>query len=109
MLLVVTIHEETPEIAIDEIRALDADHDAIEVRADAFEDHEADWNSIRNATRKPIIATNRGRGHVDIDAALAAGIDFIDVEWPDEVDESRVILSHHDYDGMPDVDDLIKK
>jgi len=109
MRLVVTIHEETPQIAIDVIRALNADHDAIEVRADAFQDRVVDWKKIREATKKPIIATNRGRRHVDIDAALAAGIDFIDVEWPEEVDESRVILSHHDYDGMPDVDHLIKK
>jgi len=109
MQLVVTIHEETPEIAIDVIRALKADHDAIEVRADAFGNHAVDWNAIRSATTKPIIATNRGHGHVDVDAALAAGIDFIDVEWPAEVDESRVILSHHDYDGVPDVDDLLRR
>jgi len=109
MQLVVTIHEETPEIAIEVIRSLSADHDAIEVCADAFDDRVVDWKAVRNATTKPIIATNRGRGHVDIDAALAAGIDFVDVEWPEKVDESRVILSHHDYDGMPDVDDLIKR
>jgi len=109
MQLVVTIHEESPEIAIDVIREIGADHDAIEVRADAFKDQAADWNAIRNATKKPIIATNRGHGHVDIDAARNAGIDFIDVEWPEDIDDSRVILSHHDYDGMPDVDDLLHK
>lgn len=109
MQLVVTIHEETPEIAIDVIRTLNTDHDVIEVRSDAFGDRAIDWKAIRNATTKPIIATNRGRGHVDIDAALAAGVDFIDVEWPEEVDESRVILSHHDYEGMPDVEDLLGK
>jgi 3-dehydroquinate dehydratase/shikimate dehydrogenase len=110
MQLVVTIHEETPEIAIDVIRALDADHDAIEVRADAFGTHAVDWKAIRKATMKPIIATNRGSGHVDIDAALAAGIDFVDVEWPGEfADTDRVILSHHDYDGMPDIDDLLRR
>jgi 3-dehydroquinate dehydratase type I len=108
MQLVVTIHEQTPEIAIDVIRALDADHDAIEVRADAFGEHAIDWNAIRTATAKAIIATNRGGGNVEIDAALAAGMDFVDVEWPGEVaDNDRVILSHHDYDGMPDVDDLL--
>jgi 3-dehydroquinate dehydratase/shikimate dehydrogenase len=109
MQLVVTIHEETPEVAIDVIRALDADHDAIEVRADAFGGHAVDWGAIRNATSKPVIATNRGGGHVDIDAALAAGIDFVDVEWPREVEGDRVILSHHDFDGMPDIDDLLTR
>jgi 3-dehydroquinate dehydratase type I len=109
MQLVVTIHEKTPEIAIDVIRALDADHDAIEVRADAFGDCAIDWIAVRAATAKPIIATNRGRGHVDIDAALEANIDFVDVEWPEDADRDGVILSHHDYDGMPDIDDLLRR
>jgi 3-dehydroquinate dehydratase/shikimate dehydrogenase len=110
MQLVVTIHEKTPDAAIDVIRALEADHDAIEVRADVFGEHTIDWSAVRAATAKPIIATNRGGGHVDIDAALAAGIDFVDVEWPGEVaDSDRVVLSHHDYDGMPDIDDLLRR
>src|SRR3954452_4592812 len=109
MKLVVTIHEETPDAAIEVIRGLDADHDAIEVRADAFESKSIDWNAMRAATAKTIIATNRGRGHVDVDAALAAGIDFVDVEWPGDVDDDRVILSHHDFDGMPDIDDLLHR
>jgi 3-dehydroquinate dehydratase type I len=107
MQLVVTIHEKTPDAAIEVIRTLNADHDAIEVRADAF-GSEIDWNAIRAATAKPVIATNRGGGHADIDAALAAGIDFIDIEWPGQVADDRVILSHHDYDRMPDVDDLLR-
>jgi 3-dehydroquinate dehydratase type I len=106
MQLVVTIHEKTPGAAIDVIRALDADHDAIEVRADAFGGATVDWGAIRSSTAKPIIATNRGGGHVDIDAALKAGIDFVDVEWPGEVTDDRVVVSHHDYDGVPDVDDV---
>jgi 3-dehydroquinate dehydratase/shikimate dehydrogenase len=109
MQLVVTIHEKTPDEAIDVIRALDADHDAIEVRADAFGNNTVDWNNIRAATAKPIIATNRGGGHVDIDAALKARIDFVDVEWPNEVADHRVVLSHHDYEGMPDIDDLLHR
>jgi 3-dehydroquinate dehydratase / shikimate dehydrogenase len=109
MQLVVTIHEETPEIAIDVIRALNADHDAIEVRADAFGHEPVDWRTFRAATAKPIIATNRGGGHVDVDAASSAGIDFVDVEWPGDVADARVVLSHHDYDGMPDIDDLLHR
>jgi 3-dehydroquinate dehydratase type I len=110
MQLVVTIHEKTPDTAIDVIRALSADHDAIEVRADAFGHHAVDWNAIRAATATPIIATNRGSGHVGIDAAMAAGIDFIDVEWPADVPVTdRVVLSHHDFGGMPDIDDLLRR
>jgi 3-dehydroquinate dehydratase type I len=109
MQLVVTIHEKSPDEAMDVIRALDADHDAIEVRADAFASQSVDWKKLREATAKPIIATNRGGGHVDIDAALEADIDFVDVEWPEIVDGDRVVLSHHDYDGMPDVDDLLRQ
>ncbi|HEY4641445.1 MAG TPA: type I 3-dehydroquinate dehydratase, partial [Thermoanaerobaculia bacterium] len=109
MKLVVTIHEETPDAAMDVLRGIDADHDAIEVRADAFESESIDWNTIRAATAKTIIATNRGGSHVDIEAALAAGIDFVDVEWPDDVDDDRVVLSHHDYDGMPDIQDLLRR
>jgi 3-dehydroquinate dehydratase len=109
MQLVVTIHEETPDIAIDVIRALNADHDAIEVRADPFGEYAVDWSAFRAATAKSIIATNRGGGHVDIDAALAAGIDLVDVEWPEDADRDRVVLSHHDYDGMPNVADLLRR
>src|SRR3954470_10409499 len=109
MHLVVTIHEKSPDEAIDVIRALDADHDAIEIRADAFASESVDWKKVHAATIKPIIATSRGGGHVDIDAALAAGIDLIDVEWPPDVDDDRVVLSHHDFGGMPDIDDLLHR
>jgi len=110
MQLVVTIHEKTPEIAIEVIHGLAGDHDAIEVRADTFEGRAVDWRAIRSATAKPIIATNRGRGHVDIDAAIEANIDFVDVEWRgDAADSDRVVLSHHDYDGMPDLDVLLRR
>jgi 3-dehydroquinate dehydratase type I len=109
MQLVVTIHEKTPDEAINVIRSLHADYDAIEVRADAFGRATVDWTVIRKSTAKAIIATNRGGGHVDIDAALAAGIDFVDVESPDDSDNDRVILSHHDYDGMPDIDGLLRQ
>src|SRR3954452_26889 len=109
MKLVVTIHEETPDAAIDVLRGLSADHDAVEIRADAFGTKSVDWNAIRAATAKTIIATNRGAGHVDIHAALAAGIDFVDVEWPRAAEGDRVVLSHHDFEGMPDIHDLLRR
>jgi 3-dehydroquinate dehydratase len=103
MQLVVTIYEETPETAINVIRALRADHDAIELRVDAFGGRAVDWAAVRAATTKPVIATNRG-GAPDVDADA----DLIDVEWGRPVPaERRVILSHHDYDGMPDVERLV--
>lgn len=105
MQLVVTIFEERPERAIEVIRALDADHDAVELRADAFGGRAVDWRAVRAATAKPVIATNRGGGHVDIEAAMTAGIDFVDVEYPGDLPEThrgRFILSHHDFDGVPE-------
>jgi 3-dehydroquinate dehydratase type I len=111
MKLVVTIFEETPEGVINAIRALDADHDAIELRADAFAGQAVDWPAVRASTSKPIIATNRGGGHVDVEAALAAGIEFVDVEWGSDIPDvsrNRIILSHHDYDGMPDIEALVR-
>jgi 3-dehydroquinate dehydratase type I len=109
MKLVVTAYESTPDAAIEVIRGIDADHDAIEIRADAFGGVAVDWRAIRAATARPVIATNRGGGHVDIDAAVAAGIDFVDVEWPANIDNDRVVLSHHDFGGMPDLDDLLRR
>jgi 3-dehydroquinate dehydratase type I len=110
MKLVVTIFEETPEGAIDAIRALDADHDAIELRADAFGGQAVDWRAVRSATSKTIIATNRGGGHVDGYAALAAGIELVDVEWGSDIPDiprNRMVFSHHDYEGMPGVESLV--
>jgi 3-dehydroquinate dehydratase/shikimate dehydrogenase len=109
MQLVVTIYEESPETAIDVIRAIDADHDAVELRADAFRGDAVDWQAVRAATTKPIIATNRGGGHVDIEAALTAGIELVDVEWGGDIPDGhrdRIVLSHHDYEGMGDAEGI---
>jgi shikimate 5-dehydrogenase/3-dehydroquinate dehydratase len=102
MQLVVTIYEETPERAVEVIRGLRDDHDAIELRVDAFGGRAVDWAAVRAATAKPVIATNRGGA-----PAVDADADLVDVEWGQPIPAGRhVILSHHDYDGMPDVDAL---
>jgi len=112
MKLIVTIFEETAQQALDAIHAIDGDHDGIEIRAERFAD--ADFRAFRSATRKPIIWTRRG---LPFDPAVThdaieAGIDFVDVEYAPELKverRDRVVLSHHDFEGMPDVESLHRK
>jgi 3-dehydroquinate dehydratase type I len=108
--LFVTIYEETAGAAIDAIRALPAAHDGVEVRAERFPS--IDLEAVRAATTKPIILTYRGSRVPDVARALAAGIDFVDVEWHDGVEiiaPERTVLSHHDYEGMRDVESIAAK
>ena len=111
MRLFVTIFEETPAAAIEAIRAIDIDHDGVEVRAEKFRSY--DPAELRAATPKPIMLTHRGAPATKevLQEALYAGIDLVDVEWgsPIEVDRDRVVLSHHDYEGMPDVESLMRE
>ncbi len=112
MRLVVTIFEETPEAAIAAIRALRLDHDAVEVRLDAFGGRDADLHAIRAATSKPIILTNRGGKPPNIEATIAAGIELVDVEYRPDSDigshRERIVLSHHDFETVPDLPPLIE-
>jgi 3-dehydroquinate dehydratase type I len=111
MKLIVTIHEETPEAAIAAIRALTLRHDVVEVRFDAFGQLPYDFGLFREATAKPILATNRGGGQVDIARALEAGIDLVDIEWHEgltlDAARERIVLSHHDWNGVPELAPLI--
>ncbi|HYC90734.1 MAG TPA: type I 3-dehydroquinate dehydratase [Thermoanaerobaculia bacterium] len=104
MKLVVTVYEETCSAAIEAIRAIALPHDMVEVRAERFPS--LDCAALRGATEKPILLTFRG-GQTPV-SALEAGIDFIDVEWPQapEVPE-RTVYSHHDYEGMRDVETIM--
>src|SRR3989442_3846725 len=110
-MLAATIMEAPPEAAIAAIRALRRDQDAIEVRVDGFAGRPFELGEIRRATSKPIILTNRGGEPLDIAAALKAGINYVDVEYRPGIDVSRhrhrVVLSYHDYEGMPAVEPLI--
>jgi 3-dehydroquinate dehydratase type I len=109
MKLVVTIYEPTFERALEAIRTLDPDHDAVELRA---ERHGAiDLGALRAATSKPVILTYRGSAVPNLQAAIDAGIDFVDVEFRPGVqlpsNRDRVVLSHHDYDGMGDAEGVL--
>lgn len=111
-MLVVTILETTPEAAIAAIRTLRPDQDAIEVRVDGFGGRQFDLGEIRRATSKPIILTNRGGEPLDIEMAVKAGINYVDVEYRPDIDVShhrhRVVLSYHDYQGMLPVGELLE-
>jgi 3-dehydroquinate dehydratase type I len=98
MRLVVTV------FSIDEIRP---EYDAVELRAENLPD--LDLHALRAATPKPIILTYRGSRVPDVRRALDAGIDFVDVEWRDGIEivaPGRTVLSHHDYEGMRDVESI---
>jgi 3-dehydroquinate dehydratase type I len=108
--LFLTILEETADAAIEAIRALRDDHDGVEVRAERFPS--IDLHAIRALTSKPIILTYRGSRVPDVAAALDAGIDFVDVEWREGVDvlsPERTVFSHHDYEGMHDVESIVQQ
>lgn len=110
MRLFVTILEESPDAAIDAMRKIALDHDGVEIRAERYGAY--DPAALRQATTKPIILTHRGaRPDAGVlQRALDAGIDFVDVEFGLDltVDRKRVVLSHHDFEGMPDVEKLMR-
>jgi len=98
--LVTTIYEETFDAALSAMRALDCD--MIELRAEHL--GAIDLHALRAATSRPIILTYRGGFAPAPLDAIAAGIDFIDVEWQPglrlDIPRERVILSHHDFKGF---------
>lgn len=115
MKLVVTVLEETAEAAIEAMRNLDGDHDLVEIRAERFPS--IDLRAVRAATAKPLILTYRNtpgttdaeRRRPPLRAIFEAGIDLVDIEWREDVaieNPSRTVLSHHDYEGMRDVESI---
>jgi 3-dehydroquinate dehydratase type I len=110
MKLFATIYEQTYEAAVEAIRALPAEHYGVEVRAERFP--RIDLHAIRSATAKPIILTYRGSRVPDVSAALNAGIDYVDVEWHEDVrvpHPGQTVISHHDFEGMRDVESIMAK
>jgi 3-dehydroquinate dehydratase type I len=106
MKLVVTVLEETMERAIASIRGLRlVEEDWIEVRAERFPS--IDMHALRASTDKPMILTYRNAAIPNVKEALAAGINFVDVEWRESVTieaPERTVLSHHDYEGVRDIE-----
>ena len=126
MKLVVAVLEDSCDAAVRAIRAIALPHDMVEVRAERFPT--IDCDALRAATGKPLILTWRSAGILPAatppssrqdagvaaawKAALRAGIDFIDVEWHEGLtidDPSRTVISHHDYEGMRDVESIMAK
>ena len=116
MKLFITIHEPTFAAAIDAIRSIAVDHDGVELRAEHL--GAIDFAALRASTPRPFILTHRGSvvGEATIAAALDAGIDLVDVEWSSKLDRemleryrSRIVLSHHDFNGMPEIESLLEQ
>lgn len=106
MKLVVTVLEESCEAAVRAIRAIALPHDLVEVRAERFAAIDAE--ALQAATAKPMILTFRNAPRRTVPEWRG----LIDVEWHDgiAIDEpERTVISHHDYDGMTDVEAIVAK
>lgn len=119
--IIATVFEPTVERAIDVIRALPGGVDGVELRVDRLERHPtlADFESVRAATRHELILTRRTTADYgvpaddEIEAALRAGIEWLDVEYTPRLDarflerhRAHAILSFHDFAGMPHLESL---
>lgn len=111
--LFVTIKEGSLEETLRTIRAIELDHDGVEVRAEDLP--EVDCAAIRGATSKPVILTYRGRSVArgELIAAIEAGIELVDVEFRVDMDvalveqhRQRIVLSHHDFEGMERLEEI---
>ena len=98
--------------------------DMIELRLDLVTEPIQTIKAIREATEKPIIATNRlqaeggkflgsERERIDLLVQASEYADLVDIELQAELREefisqvSRpVIVSYHDFQGMPEIDEL---
>jgi len=98
--------------------------DMIELRLDLVTEPIQTIKAIREATEKPIIATNRlqaeggkflgsERERIDLLVQASEYADLVDIELQAELKEefisqvSRpVIVSYHDFQGMPEIDEL---
>jgi len=111
------------EGAADDLKAASG-ADMIELRLDLVTEPIQTIKAIREATEKPIIATNRlqaeggkflgsERERIDLLVQASEYADLVDIELQAELREefisqvSRpVIVSYHDFQGMPEIDEL---
>ena len=106
MKLVVTVLEDSCERAAEAIRAIALPHDWIEIRAERFPSIDA--AALHAATDKPMILTFRNAPRRDVPGWRG----LVDVEWHEgvRIDEpARTVISHHDYEGMRDVESIMEK
>ncbi|HXI12641.1 MAG TPA: type I 3-dehydroquinate dehydratase [Thermoanaerobaculia bacterium] len=121
MKTVLTIFEKTPGAAMQAIAEAPVDADELELRIDRFSDcaiSGVDLARFRALSDKPMILTSRsaaGAPCAPFDPSLVrrgvdAGFDYIDVEYEGVTDPSlldryrnQLILSHHDFRGVPDL------
>lgn len=120
---IATIAEPTAPRALAALDDLAFWFDAAELRVDKISDPLGDLERFRKATRKDLIYTRRSEDGIarfdlaEAEAALAAGFERVDVEFGPAADRAfvernreRVVLSHHDYSGVPsDLEALIAK
>lgn len=112
---ILTIAEQTVERAIEALGDIPFWIDAAELRVDRIRGPLPDLAVFRDATRKDLIFTRRSEdgtarfNEAEAQAALDAGFERVDVEFGPQIDPAfvarnreRVILSHHDYSGIPD-------
>lgn len=119
--IIATVFEPTIERAIDVIRALPAGVDGVELRVDRLERHPTlgDFEAVRAASGLELIMTRRTTADYgvpvdeEIDGALRAGFEWLDVEYTPRLDgaflerhRAHAILSFHDFSGMPNLESL---
>ncbi|MBI2213961.1 MAG: type I 3-dehydroquinate dehydratase, partial [Acidobacteria bacterium] len=119
--IIATVFEPTIERAIDVIRALPDGVDGVELRVDRLERHPtlSDFESVRAASTLELIMTRRTTADYgvpvdeEIDTALRAGFEWLDVEYTPRLDaaflerhRANAILSFHDFAGMPNLESL---
>lgn len=115
---VLTVHEPRMDRALAAIAAAPDFVQAVELRLDALEDAPV-LSAFRAATEKSLILTRRSKtkpspfSREEIQRAIDAGFDWIDVELGDDLPDISsfgdfVILSVHDFEGMPDLIPLVR-
>ncbi len=116
--IIATVFEPSIERAIDVIGSLPEGVDGVELRVDRLDrkPSRADFDAVRNATRRELIVTRRTTADygvpadAEITGALDAGFEWLDVEYTPDLDvpcvakhRARTILSFHDFDGTPEL------